>query len=158
MIGMSGGATLGLALASRGVELAGAVLHEPAVGSLAPTLLAPMAAAFTEGGTARFARALYGLSWRPEAVGGPADWLEDEVTGRELAMFRSFEPSPASPAAGRVVVTFGTNSPAIRRDAAEALTAAHGHEVRPIPGVGHFAPYDAPEIFARAVREVVVGA
>ncbi len=158
VIGMSGGATLGLALASRGVTLAGAVLHEPAVGSLAPTLLAPMAAAFAEGGTPRFARTLYGISWRPEVVGGPGDWLEDEVTARELAMFRSYEPAPASPAAGRVVVTFGADSPAIRRDAAEALRAAHGHEIRPVPGVGHFAAYDAPQIFARAVREVVAGA
>lgn len=158
VVGMSGGATLGLALASRGIELAGAVLHEPAVGSLSPSLLAPMAAAFADGGTARFARALYGFSWRPEAVGGPGDWLEDEVTARELAMFRSFEPSPVSSTSGRVVVTFGANSPAIRREAAEALRDVHGHEIRPVPGVGHFAAYDAPEIFARTVREVMVGA
>ncbi len=158
VVGMSGGATLGLALAARGVPLAGAVLHEPAVGSLAPSLLAPMTASFADGGTARFARTLYGFSWSPEAVGGVGPWLDDEVTARELAMFRNFEPAPASPVAGRVVVTFGTNSPGIRRDAAESLRAAHGHEIRPVPGVGHFAAYDAPEAFARTVREVVAGA
>jgi len=158
VVGMSGGATLGLALAARGVPLAGAVLHEPAVGSLAPTLLAPMAAAFAEGGTARFARTLYGFSWSPDAIGGAGPWLDDEVTARELAMFGDFEPAPASPVAGRVVATFGTSSPGIRRDAAEALRAAHGHEIRPVPGVGHFAPYDAPEVFARTVREVIAGA
>jgi len=157
VVGMSGGATLGLALAARGVPLAGAVLHEPAVGSLAPSLLAPMAAAFAEGGTARFARTLYGLSWSPEAVGGPGDWLEDDVTARELAMFRGFEPSAPSPAAGRVVVTFGTASPGIRRDAAEVLRTAHGHEVRPVPGVGHFAAYDEPALFARTVLDVIAG-
>ncbi|HWH96914.1 MAG TPA: hypothetical protein VNS80_00970, partial [Pseudolysinimonas sp.] len=44
--GVSGGATLGLAFAASDVRLAGAILHEPAVGSLVPGLLAPVAAAY----------------------------------------------------------------------------------------------------------------
>src|SRR5277367_2057036 len=46
--GVSGGATLGLALAARGAGLAGALLHEPAAGSLLPGLLAPMARAYAD--------------------------------------------------------------------------------------------------------------
>ena len=50
VVGQSGGATLALALASSSHRLAGAVAHEPAVGSLVPALLAPVAAAFAERG------------------------------------------------------------------------------------------------------------
>src|SRR4051794_8928632 len=56
LVGMSGGATLGLALLAAGAPLAGAILHEPAVGSLAPELLVPAAAAFERGGTTEFGR------------------------------------------------------------------------------------------------------
>jgi len=55
--GVSGGATLGLALAAAGVPVAAAVLHEPAVGSLLPGLLDEMRAAYQAGGTAAFADA-----------------------------------------------------------------------------------------------------
>ena len=58
VVGVSGGATLGLALASDRV-VAGAVLHEPAVGSLVPGLLDHVVAGFTTGGVPGFgARAL----------------------------------------------------------------------------------------------------
>lgn len=155
VVGMSGGATLGLALAGSGITLAGAVLHEPAVGSLAPGLLAPMAAAFERGGTEAFARTLYGASWTPETAGGPGPWLEDAVTRRELAMFRGFEPVPATAAAGQVLVTYGEQSPPVRREAAEALTAAHGHQIQAIPGAAHFAAHDAPEEFAGTVLKAL---
>ena len=49
VVGQSGGATLALALAGSDHALAGAVAHEPAVGSLVPALLAPVAAAKTAG-------------------------------------------------------------------------------------------------------------
>jgi hypothetical protein len=63
VVGVSGGATLGLALLAAGVLLAEAVLHEPAAGSLVPGLLAPMAAAYASGGMAAFGAALYGRAW-----------------------------------------------------------------------------------------------
>lgn len=151
VVGLSGGATLGLALASTGIRLRGAILHEPAVGSLVPGLLEPVAAAFATGGTAAFARRLYGPSWEP-APG--ASWLSDEVTATELSMFRSFEPVAPDVASGRVVTSVGERSPAIRHRVAAALTS-YGVEAVTVPGAGHFAPWDAPETFASAVRRVV---
>jgi pimeloyl-ACP methyl ester carboxylesterase len=154
VVGMSGGATLGLALAARGVPLAGAVLHEPAVGSLAPGLLAPMAAAFEQGGTPSFARTLYGDAWNPELVDGPVD---DAVTARELAMFRSFEPSAPSAVAGRVVVTVGECSPANRHASVDALESAYGIDLLTVPGARHFVAHDQPAAFAATVLAVVMG-
>lgn len=130
VLGFSGGATLGLALASR-VPLRGAVLHEPAVGSLLPGLLTPMRAAFEAGGTHAFATALYGPSWTAPAT------YDDAVTARELAMFRAFEPAPFLPAQGPVLVTYGEHSPIVRREAAVALHDALGVAIEELPGTGH---------------------
>ncbi|MFL6157280.1 MAG: alpha/beta fold hydrolase [Marmoricola sp.] len=130
VIGQSGGATLGLALAAR-VRMAGALLHEPAVGSLLPGLLAPVRAAFEEAGSAGFAAALYGPTWVR-----PAE-LDDAVTARELAMFAGFEPAAPRDDAGPVLVTYGADSPAVRRDAAEALRTAYAVAVEELPGTGH---------------------
>ena len=155
VVGMSGGATLGLALASGPVPLAGAILHEPAVGTLAPSLLGPMVRAFEESGTTAFAHTLYGDTWTPVLLGGP---VEDAVTAGELAMFRGFEPEPISATAGRVVVTVGERSPAIRHASVEALRAAYGHEVLIVPGASHFAAYDAPHEFASTLLSVIEAA
>lgn len=152
VVGVSGGATLGLALAATGVPLQGAILHEPAVGSLAPGLLAPVVAAFSSGGTAAFARTLYGANWTPVQ---DADWLDDEVTARELAMFRAFEPSAPDPAAGRVVTTIGWDSPPQRGEAARALRSAFGIPIVDIPEAGHFAIWDAAPAFAATIRSIV---
>lgn len=152
VVGISGGATLGLALASGPVPLAGAILHEPAVGRLAPSLLGPMVRAFEEGGTTAFARTLYGDAWIPVLFGGP---VEDAVTARELAMFRHFEPEPPSATPGRVVVTVGERSPAIRHASVEALRSAYGHEVLVVPGASHFAAYESPHEFASTVLAVI---
>jgi pimeloyl-ACP methyl ester carboxylesterase len=147
LIGLSGGATLGLALAAQGGAFAGAVLHEPAVGSLVPDLLAPMQTAFAEGGTAAFARTLYGRSWSVDLC-GIGRWLDDDVTARELAMFAGFEPTAPAPSNSPVVITVGENSPPLRHEAADALEGCYGYAVREVPGASHFAPYDAPGQFA----------
>lgn len=151
VVGMSGGATLGLALAATEVPLRGAVLHEPAVGSLLPGLLAPMATAFASGGTAAFGQALYGDSWSPAMAGG----TDDAVTATELAMFRAFEPGRLSERSGRVVVTYGGCSPAVRKEAAYRLAEAVGCEVREVPGAAHFVAHDAPEALAAVLRDVL---
>ncbi|MCX6398045.1 MAG: alpha/beta hydrolase [Propionibacteriales bacterium] len=130
VVGFSGGATLGLALASR-VPLRGALLHEPAVGSLVPGLLAPVRAAFDRDGTAGFAAALYGPTWV-----APAE-VDDAVTARELTMFRAFEPQGPLPGQGPVVITYGEHSPAIRKQAAEALRDQLGWSIEELPGSGH---------------------
>jgi pimeloyl-ACP methyl ester carboxylesterase len=151
VVGVSGGATLGLALAAAGVPLTGAVLHEPAVGSLMPGLLAPVAAAFTAHGTTGLGQTLYGPSWEL-GMAGPVD---DATTAAELAMFRSFEPAPLPPSAGRIIVTVGSLSPDVRHRAAAALVAAFGFEVHSIDGARHFVPHDAPAAFAAAVTRLV---
>lgn len=130
VVGLSGGATLGLELAAR-VPLAGALLHEPAVGSLRPGLLAPVRAAFDRGGSSAFAHELYGPTWVR-----PAD-LDDAVTARELAMFSAFEPSAPLADQGPVLSTYGALSPAVRREAAEALHRGTGIAIEELPGTGH---------------------
>jgi pimeloyl-ACP methyl ester carboxylesterase len=151
LVGVSGGATLGLAVAAAGVPLAGAVLHEPAVGSLEPGLLVPVAAAFAADGTAGLGGALYGPSWNV-TMAGPAP---EAHTAADLAMFRSFEPTPLPPSAGRVVVTVGGRSPRIRHRSVAALAAAVGCEALTIDRASHFAPHDAPAVFAAAVTHLV---
>lgn len=152
VVGMSGGATLGLALAATGTPMAGAVLHEPAVGSLVPGLLAPMAAALAEGGTTAFARLLYGRSWEP-APGKV--WMSDEVTLRELAMFGAFEPAAPHPDAGRVVTTLGSRSPSIRALAARALNEHFGIPVLDVADADHFVAQDAPHQFADVILRTI---
>jgi hypothetical protein len=111
--GVSGGATLGLALLAAGVPLAGAVLHEPAVGSLLPGLLAPAAAAYAGGGVDAFARALYGPAWTPsDAPPDPA------AVERDLSMFLQFEPGPLPARTCPTIITVGANSPPVRHRAA----------------------------------------
>ncbi|WP_307873963.1 MULTISPECIES: alpha/beta fold hydrolase [unclassified Frankia] len=147
--GVSGGATLGLAALATGVPLAAAVLHEPAVGSLLPGLLAPMAAAYASGGVAAFGSALYGPSWRP--TDGPID---PDAVARDLSMFLRFEPAAPGPTPGPVVVTVGERSPEIRHRAAAALHRELGVEVRVLAGCGHAAHLEAPAQFADLLAEV----
>jgi len=150
VVGFSGGATLGLALASSGHRMRAALLHEPAVGSLAPGLLAPVVAAYESEGYAGFGTALYGPLWRPSmCVDG------DAAVDRELPMFRAFEPAAASPHQGRIVVTVGALSPAPRHEAAEALRARLGYEIVEMPGSGHFAAVGNPRVFADHIRALV---
>jgi len=153
VLGVSGGATLGLALAASDVHLAGAILHEPAVGRLAPGLLAPFTEAFEQGGTAAFGRALYGQSWSLDQA--PAGG--DAITARELAMFRLFEPQQSPPHQGRVLVTVGGSSPPARHLVAGALRDELGYEIRTVPGAGHFIPYDAPQQLASLAQTAVGG-
>jgi len=147
--GVSGGATLGLAALAAGMPLAAAVLHEPAVGSLLPGLLAPMAEAYASGGVPAFGRALYGPSWRPEDA--PAD---PGAVARDLAMFLRFEPAAPVATPGPVVVTVGERSPEVRHRAAAALHRELGLPVRVLPGCGHAAHLEAPKAFADLLAEV----
>lgn len=152
VVGVSGGATLTLALAASPVALAGGIAHEPAVGSLVPGLLAPMAAAFAEGGTPGFATTLYGARWRPELA--PAD---DGAVARELRMFRSFEPQPARPGQGLVLVTVGEASPPPRHAAAEALHTRLGYSTAILDGCRHFLSQEHPELLVDLIRARIAG-
>jgi pimeloyl-ACP methyl ester carboxylesterase len=150
--GVSGGATLGLAMLEAGVGLAAAVLHEPAVGSLLPRLLAPMAAAYRAGGVEAFGRALYGPSWQPADAGA-----DPGAVARDLAMFLRFEPGPVAPGSGPVVITVGENSPDVRHEAGAALSEKLGLPLRVLPGCGHAAHLDAPDAFAELLLELDAG-
>jgi pimeloyl-ACP methyl ester carboxylesterase len=149
--GVSGGATLGLALVAAGAPLAAAVLHEPAVGSLLPGLLAPVAAAWAEGGVAAFGRTLYGPAWA--VSDGPAD---PGAVERDLAMFLEFEPAPPAATMTQVIVTVGEESPPVRHRAADLLRERFGFAVAVIPGAAHAVYREQPERFAGFLRSVAV--
>jgi pimeloyl-ACP methyl ester carboxylesterase len=143
VVGVSGGATLGLALLAAGVPLAGAVLHEPAVGSLAPGLLAPVAEAYASGGVTAFGAALYGPAWT--AAMAPTD---PDAVRRDLVMFRAFEPVGLPALPDTALTTVGARSPAVRYEAARALQSHCGLPYQIIDGCGHAAHLERPEALA----------
>jgi pimeloyl-ACP methyl ester carboxylesterase len=147
--GVSGGATLGLAMAARGVPFRAALLHEPATGSLLPGLLDAVVAAYASGGVDGFGAALYGTAWTPAEAGDHA------AVGRDIAMFRAFEPTAPAPPAGPVVVSVGALSPARRHASVDALRGAFGFDVVELEQCAHAAHLEAPRIFADAVRRLV---
>ncbi|MEU1984820.1 alpha/beta hydrolase [Nocardia sp. NPDC019395] len=147
VIGVSGGATLGLEMASRGVHFTGALLHEPAAGSLAPGLLDDVARAFERDGVPGFGCALYGAGWGPDLTTASRD-----TVARELAMFRAFEPQPVGPSADRITLTVGERSSPARHRSVESLAAALGTKRRVLPGVGHAVHLEDPEQLTAPVQ------
>lgn len=137
VVGVSGGATLGLELAARGVPMRAAVLHEPAAGSLAPGLLDHVSLGFRTGGVEGFGRALYGSRWHR----GLTD--ADELTvAREFAMFRSFEPSQPAIDPRVLTLTVGESSPHARQESVRALSELLGIERRVLANTSHAAHLD----------------
>ncbi|WP_456820611.1 hypothetical protein [Cellulomonas sp. URHB0016] len=134
VIGVSGGATLGLELAARGVEMAGAVLHEPAAGSLVPGLLAHVVAGLDADGVPGFGRALYGAAWTARMTRASSATVR-----AELAMFSAFEPATPTASAGRVALTVGGRSPEIRHRSVTALSSLLDLPAGTVRGVGHAA-------------------
>lgn len=116
VVGVSGGATLGLELAARGVAMRAALLHEPAAGSLAPDLLAHVAEGLQREGVAGFGRSLYGQLWSPTDTAAPR-----EMVTAEFAMFGAFEPRPLTIPTHKVHLSVGELSPASRHEAVSTL-------------------------------------
>ncbi|MBD0862628.1 alpha/beta hydrolase [Gordonia sp. zg691] len=144
VLGVSGGATLGLELAARGVRMSAAFLHEPAAGSLAPGLLDHVVEGFARDGVRGFGRALYGSRWTTAMTSA------DEATvERELAMFRAFEPRPPTVDPSSITLTVGQNSPHARYDSIGALGRLCGSDTQVLPGTSHAAHLD------NAFREVI---
>jgi pimeloyl-ACP methyl ester carboxylesterase len=147
--GVSGGATLGLALAAAGVPMRAGLLHEPAAGSLYPGLLDQARAAYREGGVPAFASALYGPAWTAdEAPGDPG------AVARDLAMFSAFEPSAPASGVGPVVLTVGERSPRARHESVRRLAGKFGLEVWELPGARHAVHLEAPGVFAAAISRL----
>jgi len=143
--GVSGGATIGLALLMAGVDVAAAVLHEPAVGSLTPGLLDAVREAFERDGVPGFGATLYGPAWQvSDAPDDPA------AVARDFAMFRAFEPAPFE-RPERALVTVGEFSPEMRHRSVEALARVLGVRTAVLPGAGHVAHLEAPAAFAALV-------
>ena len=153
VVGVSGGATLGLGLVQRGVPLLGAVLHEPAAGSLAPRLLDAVVAAMASGGPAAFGSALYGPGWAPSML--PAD--PGAVT-RDLAMFRGFEPISTPRSMAAVLLTVGEGSPAIRHNSVAAIAELLGTRIAVIPGGLHAVHLDSVPAFAAVISDELAAA
>jgi pimeloyl-ACP methyl ester carboxylesterase len=145
VVGMSGGATLCLALAASDVPAVAIIAHEPAVGSLLPTLLDPVAEAFACGGAAGLGAALYGPTWAPSMMS------DAEAVERDLAMFRAFE--PAMPRAAPTLVTTGSDSPAARHLASTRLSEVFGYNTATLAS-GHFVAQDRPAAIATLIRAV----
>jgi len=150
VVGVSGGATLGLELLARGVPVRAALLHEPAAGSLAPGLLAHVRDGLAEDGVRGFGRALYGPAWTLAETSAPLD-----VVRAEFAMFGGFEPRDLGAAAARVVVTVGADSPSARHRSVAALGRALGVSTAVLPGTAHAAHLEAPRALGTAVRRLV---
>jgi pimeloyl-ACP methyl ester carboxylesterase len=146
VVGVSGGATLGVGLLERDIPVLGAVLHEPAAGTLAPNLLDAVVAAMATGGPAAFGPALYGPSWSPELLSDDPD-----AVARDLAMFRGFEPKPAAEALPHVVITVGERSPAIRHQSVAAVAAVIGARTAVVPGASHAVHLDSVDNFAELI-------
>lgn len=141
--GVSGGATLGLAMLAAGLPMRSAVLHEPAVGSLSPRLLDTVAAAWESGGVEAFGTTLYGPAWTLSQT--PAD---PGCVARDLAMFRRFEPEALPAGHPPVLLTVGELSPPIRHESVYALGNLLSVAVEVIAGAGHAAHLEQPEAFA----------
>ena len=164
VVGVSGGATLALACASRRVDgLVGAVSHEPLVGALAPELDvrvanagADLEAAPSEKAALEFVSGLYGAeSWKriPEAG---RDWARRHASTicRDVGLFSSYQP-PADALASLTVphlTTVGSVSAPVRHDIAHLLGAL-GSSTAVVEGSGHLVLIDQPARFASLIHQ-----
>ena len=146
VVGVSGGATLGLELALRGVPLRGAVLHEPAAGSYAPGLLDHVAVGWRENGVDGFGAALYGPAWTRALSPGAG------AVARDFAMFRRFEPYAPAAALTHVLLTSGERSPESRQASVRALSRLIGARTTLVPGASHAVHLEAAAALASLVR------
>lgn len=171
LVGVSGGATLGLHLAIHHPGLVDElVLHEPLVGALAPDLhqqflRSAAAAATSEAEAMDVVRAVMGdATW--SALDPDAQARSDAQAPRwrgEIAEFASFDPTIAQLAALvplPILATIGARSGPERWAAGEILRRWSHAELVEIPGAGNAVQLDAPDAFVDAIsawRTVPVG-
>jgi pimeloyl-ACP methyl ester carboxylesterase len=160
--GMSGGATVALALAlSHPERVVTAIAHEPAVGSLAPELRALVSGALRRGGGGELLRVLAGEETWAALPGAAVSALEasSRLVEADAAAFMVFEPhlacgAPGSSTAGPpLVCSVGERSSPLRFAVAERLAARTGAPVAVVPGCGHLPQFDAPGAFAELILD-----
>lgn len=163
LVGVSGGATLGLLVALRHPDLfSDLLLHEPLVGHHAPILhsrfaavageaaadpIAALEAAIEVMGVTAWNR--LGDDGRAWALGRAARWQA------EIPLFAAFDPTAddlRSLADLHLVVSVGARSGPERAEAAEVLRELAGAAVVLVPGAANAAQLDAPSAFAQIVR------
>ncbi len=160
IVGVSGGATLGLAVATAPPNgLAAVVTHEPLVGPLEPELdrrvrvaAHELAAAPSETGAIEFLAGLYGPGWT--AVPGRAhDWASGHhrVICREVGEFATFRPGPRDLAVELPHLTTVGSRSGPERHRVAALLATAGASAVVVPESGHLVLVDQPAAFAAAV-------
>ena len=169
VVGVSGGATLGLALAiRRPAELAGAVLHEPLVGPLVAELHAVVSelrdrlSTEESYGAMAFVSELVGVgTWnRLPPAERTALAQMDAVVEADAAAFGSFAPTPESLQSVRglpMVASHGRRSGPVRAKVTQLLGSQCGAEEMTVAGCGHLAQLDNPEGLLAAVRSLVRG-
>jgi pimeloyl-ACP methyl ester carboxylesterase len=170
-IGVSGGATLTLALAlGHPHAVSAAVVHEPVIGPLAPELHAELQAAAGRlssstgaGGTVEFMRALVGVrTWAGFDRSAAGDVVaRAAVVRHEVPHFLDFSPTStelAGLAWVPLVSTVGERSRPSRHLAAAAVAAGTGGVPRVLPGVGHLAQIEAPAALSASLRAAEHGA
>jgi pimeloyl-ACP methyl ester carboxylesterase len=174
VVGVSGGATVALALAirhaSNGIAPAGpVVVHEPLLGDLAPRL-----AARVREGYARTLRVHPAQASRyVRELVGSATWsrLDDDARARvaaragliaaEVPAFLGFRPSWTDLRAlrgGPVLTSIGARSASPRWEAADVLGLMTGRAPVVVEAAGHLPQVDAPERFAQLIIETMRGA
>lgn len=168
VVGVSGGATLALALAIRwagqGRRGSRVIAHEPLIGELAPALAARVTDAYHRTLEHDPTQASHYVA---ELV-GPATWARQDEDARarvaahawviaaEVPTFLAFHPSLDELRLLRgapFITSIGSESPGARWETVDVLHAAAGVRTAVIEGAGHLAQIDAPHRFADLVIE-----
>lgn len=172
-VGVSGGATITLAIAlAHPARVAAAVVHEPALGPLAPGVHGILStgagmiaqAAEAADGAEAMASLLAGPSW---GACGHAERMRIRELGpvvrAEVPGFLEFAPSADELRALRavpLVSSVGGSSRAQRMAAAQVLAGIAGARLEVVRDVGHLLQLDAPAVLARCAlrqRRAVLG-
>ena len=166
LVGVSGGATLGLAVALRHPSvLEGVVTHEPLIGPLQPALHARVAEAGAALAKApspeaaeRFLQLLYGYESFQAQEQDALCWARDHwgTVCSEVAAFAAFAPDEGAltDLGPRHLTTVGSRSAPERHDVAQVLARA-GAETRVVDGSGHHVLIDAPVAFAHLIQDFI---
>lgn len=173
--GVSGGATIVLAFALEHPQrVASALVHEPALGNLAPALATILGAAnerlHASRDSARRDSADAATDFVAQLV-GPSTWgqlpdfwkrlvaVHADIIAVEVPQFLAFSPSVEDLSALRslrLVASHGSRSNQARRDVTTALAEHAGASVVQIEGAAHVAHVDTPEAFAAVLRDLVL--